>query len=301
MMIDNCKIKDQTKTIAQVRKVTWVGAGVNVFLALVKFVFGTWGNSKAVVADAVHSLSDLGTDFAVLLGVKYWSKPADEDHPYGHGRIETLVTAFISLSLIIVAVGIGYSAVVALRKYEMIQPSWIAFLAAFISIFSKESLYRWTLKEGRKLRSSAVIANAWHHRTDAMSSLPVCIAVAISLVNKKWFFWDNLGAFIVSLFILYSAFGLLAPVFAEFIGEGADEKEKQRIKNLVLGVKGVKTTHKIRTRKQGSGWYVDLHIEVAPELTVKEGHDISTAVQERLIAKGPDILDVIVHLEPFEE
>jgi len=284
--------------IKEIRKVTWAGVVVNILLAMIKFIFGMLGHSRAVVADAVHSLSDLSTDFAVILGVKYWSKPADEDHPYGHGRIESLVTVFISLALMTVAVGIGYQAVVALKSNTFAHPGAIAFLAALVSVFSKEWLYRWTVQIGRKVKSPAVIANAWHHRTDAMSSIPVCVTVVIAMINPSWAYWDSVGAFVVSLFILYTAWGLLMPVFAEFIGEGASQKECKAIEKIVSGISGVRSMHKIRTRKQGSGWYVDLHVQVDPLISVKEGHDIATAVKFKLLDEGPDILDVIVHVEP---
>ena len=176
---------EDSGNIAQIRKITWIGLIVNILLAAIKFTLGIVGRSHAVVADAVHSLSDLGTDFAILFGVKYWSKPADEDHPYGHRRIETFVTLLISCALLGVAVAIGYNALISLRDAHVRQPGWIAFYGALLSIVFKEVLYRWTFKVGKRAKSSAVLANAWHHRTDAFSSIPVAIAVAAAIFSKK--------------------------------------------------------------------------------------------------------------------
>ncbi|MFN4217455.1 MAG: cation diffusion facilitator family transporter, partial [Brevinematales bacterium] len=192
-----------TKTFIQRSKmVTWVGFWVNIILAILKYIAGFIGHSQTMIADATHSLSDLITDVAVLLGINYWSKPADATHPYGHKRIETLITGFIAFLLAIVGLGIGYDGLISLRKPDNGQVGSIALVTALVSIIGKEILYRWTVIQGKRLESPAIIANAWHHRSDAMSSLPAFVAIGLSLIDKRFSYFDHIGAVVVSLFIL---------------------------------------------------------------------------------------------------
>lgn len=284
----------------EVRRITWLGLFVNVLLAGVKFLVGSLGGSQAVIADAVHSLSDSVTDFAVIFGVKFWSAPPDDNHPYGHRRIESLVTTAIGLALVAVAVGIVFKALLAMREPYIVQSGWIAIIGPAVSIVLKEILFRWTIKVGRRVKSSAVIANAWHHRSDAFSSVPALIAVGASVINPNWAFVDHVGALIVSLFILKVSWDILRPSLEELTDGGASESDRQSIKKIASGVTGVEEVHAIRTRKIGPSIYVDLHVLVAPEMSVRRGHDISEEVVRVLITNGPDILDVVVHLEPYE-
>lgn len=283
-----------------VRRVTWIGAAVNVALSAAKLVAGVAGSSQAVVADAVHSLSDLATDVAVLVGVRYWSAPADPTHPHGHQRIETLVTALIGAALAAVAVGIGYNALASLPERHAQPPGLVALAAALASIVTKEVLYRWTARVGRRVKSPAVIANAWHHRSDALSSIPASAAVLMAIVRPGWAFVDHVGAIIVSLFILQAAWKITRPALEQLVDRGAPEPDRQAIEALVLATAGVRAVHAIRTRYVGGGLAVDLHILVDPDLTVRAGHAISHDVKARLLAHGPDVVDAIVHLEPYE-
>ena len=285
---------------AAIERITLIGVFINIFLSVVKFVLGVLGASQALVADAFHSFSDLGTDIVLLVGLRFWSKPADEDHPYGHRRIETMVTLIISLALLGVAVIIGYTAITTISEKHFQQPGWIAFWAAILSIISKEFLYRWTMVVGRQVKSSAVMANAWHHRTDSLSSIPVAVVIALSAVNPRWAYLDHVGAFGVSLFIFYAAWGLLSVSFLEIIDTGVSKKERNHIRSIALATPGVRSVHAIRTRRVGSGWFVDLHIQVDPEASVRAGHRISGVVKYNLLEQGPNIVDVIVHLEPDE-
>ncbi|MFC1850346.1 cation diffusion facilitator family transporter [candidate division CSSED10-310 bacterium] len=287
--------------VSRIRRVTYIGMAINVMLSALKFVFGILGSSQAVIADAVHSLSDMSTDFAIIFGVKLWSAPADEDHPYGHKRIESIVTAAIGIFLVSVALGIGYNALITIRDHPTGRTTWIAFYGAFISIIAKEALYRYTILVGQQVRSSAVIANAWHHRTDALSSIPVAIAVAMATLNPVWDFLDHVGALFVSLFILKVAWGITKPALAELEDRGASKKERDLIEAQALTIAGVKSVHAIRTRLHGPGLFVDLHILVDGAMSVRAGHEISGRVKHKLIAEGPHIMDVIVHIEPFEE
>lgn len=284
----------------QIKKVTWIGCIVNLALAGVKFTVGIAGCSQAVIADAVHSISDMVTDFLVILGVRYWSAPPDDDHPYGHGKIEAIITALIGLTLASVAVGLGYSALSTLYHPYSRQTTWIAIIGPVLSIILKEILYRWTVSVGTRVRSTAVVANAWHHRSDALSSIPAIVAVAVAAINPAWFFIDNIGALVISLFIMKVAWDIVRPSLSELADHGASLKDRNRIRKIALEIDGVRDVHAIRTRTCGESIYVDLHVLVDPEITVRAGHDISETVKKILLEKGPRVLDVVTHLEPDE-
>ncbi|MFC1815087.1 cation diffusion facilitator family transporter [Thermodesulfobacteriota bacterium] len=286
--------------VSQIRRITWIGLAVNLFLAILKFIVGTIGSSQAVVADAVHSLSDMATDIAVLFGVRFWTAPADDDHPYGHWRIETLVTVVIGISLVMVALGIGYKALTTIREVHLKQPGWIAIIGLLFSIFFKEALYHWTIRVGRLTQSSAVLANAWHHRSDAISSIPALIAVAAAIIHPSLAFIDHVGALVVAIIILKVSWGIIVPAFSELTDRGASEKDCNRIRAIAMGIYGVELVHAIRSRRSGSGFHVDLHVQVSGDIPVRKGHDISEMVKRELIENGPDIQDVVVHLEPYD-
>lgn len=253
-----------------------------------------------MVADAFHSLSDLATDFAVLIGIRFWGAPADEGHPYGHRRIQTLVTIVIGFALLGVAIGIGYKALVTLREQHLTQPGWIALSGPFLTIFLKEILYRRTKKIGTKSRSTAVIANAWHHRSDALSSIPAFFSVVAATINPEWAYFDHIGALIVSLFILKVSWDIIRPQIVELTDYAASKDEQTEIDRIVRNIEGVEDVHKIRTRKMGSDIFLDLHIQVNPFITVKDGHVISQKVKYELLRHNSNIIDVVVHLEPNE-
>ena len=208
--------------VERVRSVTFVGMLLNIVLTLLKAVGGILFQSQVLVADAVHSLSDLVTDLAVIFGVKYWSAPPDESHPYGHGRIETLVSAFIGIALVLVASGLIGDAVAVLRAGTEQRPGLPAFFIALVSILLKEWLFRWTRSEGRKMNSKALEANAWHHRSDAFSSIPAAIAVILAHFFPALHFVDPLGAILVSIFIFHAAWKIVKPTLFELSDAGGD-------------------------------------------------------------------------------
>jgi len=278
-----------------------IGLVVNLVLSALKFAAGVVGNSQAVVADAVHSLSDTVTDVAVLVGVRFWAKPPDECHPHGHRRIEFLVTIFIGLLLAAVALGLCYNAITTLHQVGINPPGAIAFFAAALSILVKEILYRWTISVGREIKSTALIANAWHHRSDSLSSIPAALAVAGAAFSPRLSFLDRLGAIVVSMFILQAAWKIVRPSLEQLVDQGAPEEIRRGIEQLAWATPGVQEVHAIRTRHIGSGIEVDLHVLVDPRLTVEEGHRISEEVKRRLIDYVSDVVDVVVHLEPYEE
>ena len=281
------------------RRAGWVGLVSNLGLAAAKAAAGVLGHSHAVLADAVHSLSDLATDIAIILGVKFWSAPADENHPHGHGRIETLVTVVIGLALAAVAIGMGVRAITGLQRGVETPPTGIALAAAVLSIVVKEALYRWTAGVGRRVRSSATMANAWHHRSDAFSSVPAAAAVAVSLVDPEWAVVDRVGAVVVCLLILQASWRILLPAVEQLIDRGAPAADRRRIEKLALEVDGVESAHAVRTRYVGAELSVDLHVEVDGSLSVTEGHGIAMAVRRKLVEEGPDVADAVVQIEPL--
>ena len=288
----------QTETADIVIRTTWAGLIVNVGLSILKIVAGTLGHSRAVVADGLHSLSDLISDFAVLVGVRVWSKPADGCHPYGHQRFETLVTLFIGLLMVMAGIGIGWDAVLAWTEGKTHNAGYIALIAAIISMVVKEVLFRWTLHKGKQINSSALIANAWHHRSDALSSLPAAIAVIGSMLLPGQAWIDLAGAVVISVFILYSAFSICAPALGSLVDAGASEDITQQLYKMASVVDGVKGIHRLRTRHHG-GLFVDMHLYVDENLTVKQGHDIADKVEHLLLQEGPNIIEVLVHIDPW--
>ena len=290
----------QKPSFEQARDITVIGLAVNLLLSAAKFALGIFGRSQAVVADAVHSLSDMGTDLLVLIGLKYWSAPADERHPYGHQRIETVITLMISALLAAVAFGLGWREIQSLGGEPKCPPLTIAVFGPLLSILAKELLFRRTRVVGQRIHSSALIANAWHHRSDALSSIPAFVAVLAASANPKWAFLDSIGALIVSILILKVAWDIASPALSELMDHGASKEDLHLMTELAQSIPGVRSIHRLRTRRVGSGWFVDLHAEVDPEMTVREGHDIATALQYKLLEEGPSVADVTVHIEPDE-
>ena len=271
------KIAGQTRPSREryVRKVTWIGLLTNIGLSGLKFAAGYFGRSQALIADAIHSLTDTTTDIAVIAGSHYWSRPPDENHPYGHRRLETLVTAFIGIMLVAAGIGIGWEAISTLHKKHATPPGWIAFYAAMASIVAKEILYRWTAAVGKKIKSPALAANAWHHRTDAISSIPVLIAVGGALIFPSWSFLDRVGAVIVSIFILHAALKIIWPAVSELIDAGAPEEIQKKIMGIARNTMGVREVHAIRSRYISSSIQIDLHIVVDGSISVQAGHTIA--------------------------
>lgn len=282
----------------EIIKITLWGLVLNVLISIIKFVLGWLGNSQAVVADAVHSFSDTSTDLVILLGVKYWTAPPDSNHPFGHQKIESFVTIVIGLILLAAASGIGYNAIATIHVNQADQLKLFTIVGPIISIIFKELLFHKTYKIGVQTNSSSVKANAWHHRTDAFSSIPVLIAVVASLINPKLIILDHIGAIIVAAFILKLAVEIIFKNISELIDTGASEEEMQKITEIIACNPDVKGFHKIRSRKLGNSIYLDLHLEVDGGLSVSKGHDVSEEVKIALLNGNPRIIDVMVHLEP---
>jgi cation diffusion facilitator family transporter len=281
-----------------IKKVSWVGLFVNLVLSAAKLVCGIWGASQAVVADGVHSLSDCVTDVAILFGVRYWTKPPDDCHPYGHRRIETIFTVFIGIALAATAVGLSYDAIGSFNDPRDKTPSLIAFAAAMASVVTKEILYRWTRNKGTQINSSALIANAWHHRTDALSSIPAGAAVLAAYLNPEFIILDSLGAIVVSVFIFWAAWKIVSPEIAKLSDHAASKEEIRTIREIASSVAGVLEVHAIRTRFGGIGYHVDMHVLVDGNISVFAGHEIASEVQNTLRNSKASVEDVVVHIEP---
>ena len=290
----------KTSREADVRKVTWIGLLINITLACIKFAAGYFGRSQALIADAIHSLTDTTTDVAVIAGSHFWSRPPDESHPYGHRRLETLVTVFIGLMLAAAGIGIGWDAVSTLREKESTPPGWIALYAAMVSIFTKEILYRWTAVVGKKIRSPALAANAWHHRTDAISSIPVLIAVGGALIFPSWSFLDLVGAVVVSIFVMHAAMKIIWPGISELIDAGAPKDIQKKITDIACTNPGVQEVHKVRTRYISTSILVDMHLVVDGSISVREGHAIADEVENQIINSISNVLGVVIHVDPSD-
>ena len=283
-----------------IRKVTLIGSVIDLLLGVVKIMVGVSASSQALLADGIHSLSDLATDFLVLFAAKHAHRQADDEHPYGHGRIETVATVVLGVSLVIVALGISHDAVRRLLAPELLlHPGWLALLVAVISVVSKELIYQYTARVARRLRSKMLQANAWHSRSDAISSIIVVIGVLATMEGYPSF--DALAAVAVALMIAKIGWELLWKSIQELIDTALDPEEVEAIRNTIMAVDGVRACHMLRTRHSGSDALVDVHILVDPVLSVSEGHQIGEAVLGRLIDTVDDVSDVMVHIDPEDD
>ncbi|MBN1943558.1 MAG: cation transporter [Phycisphaerae bacterium] len=283
------------------RGITWLGLVLNLVLAGGKITAGVLFGSQAILADGVHSLTDLASDIAVLIGLRYGDRPADPEHPYGHRRMHTLVAMFIGLGLLALAWEIGYRAVMTLHESPRpIVGPWPLALA-LITIPVKEALYQLTAAVGRRTDNPAVVANAWHHRTDALSSIAAAGGIAGAMfLGESWAILDPLAAVVIAAFLVMASAKLIWSSAGELTDRAPGEKKMSRIANLVLQTPGVRAYHAIRARKLGGKVDMDVHVMVDPNLTVREGHDIAADVRRRIRAAEPTVQQVIVHVEPDE-
>jgi len=294
----------ENSVLNTIRRITWLGAVTNLFLVGFKFAAGIWGHSSVIIADAIHSLSDLITDAAILLGLRFWSQPADQKHPYGHAKIETLVTLLIGAALAFVGMELLYNAVRSLFNIltgkEILPPTWIPLIAALASILIKEWLYRVTVQVGMATKSSVTIANAWHHRSDAMSSIPAAVTIgACLLLGNEYTFLDPVGTIVVALMIIHAAWKITQPTFAALLDSGASESQCKVITETIRSFPEVKDLHKLRTRYIGpSGLALDVHIHVDPNMSVTDAHALSHRIQKELLQSSEQIIDAFVHVEP---
>ncbi len=283
------------------RRVTVVGALVNLFLSGIKILLGYFGQSQALIADGVHSLSDLLTDGLVLVAAKHGSRNADEEHPYGHARIETVAAVALGAFLLAVGVGIAWDAARRLVTPDLLwHPGWLAMAGAVASIAAKEALYHYTVIVARRVRSELLRANAWHHRSDAISSMVVVVGIAGAMVGMPYL--DALAAIGVAAMIGKIGWDLARRGVEELIDTALEPEKVAAIRRTILSVDGVEDLHMLRTRRMGSEALVDVHIILAdPYISVSEGHQISETVRGRLIQGFEDISQVMVHIDPEDD
>ena len=286
---------------AAIRKVTCWGMLINLVLAVFKSVAGLLVGSISLFADGIHSLSDLLTDVAVLVGVHLGSKEPDSKHPYGHGRMETFSTAFVAAVLILVGVGMIYKASGDIAKMhaagiEKVTISSAVIWIALLSVISKEILYQWTRIIAVRANSSAVYANAWHHRSDALSSVAVIVgAIAVKFGYPHG---DQLGAIVVGIMIILVGIKVIDGCIREFSERAVDARTVEQIQKIIDSEKRIRSWHKLRTRSVGREIFLDLHILVDPQLNITEAHEIAECLETTLHEQMPQPVNVMVHVEP---
>lgn len=284
-------------------RVTWVGFFVNLILVAFKLVAGVVGSSAAMIADALHSLSDFATDIVVLASMRVVNKPADRSHDYGHDKFETLAAAAIALALLLVGGGLlwhgGKKIWLAVTGVRLAAPGIIAFVAAAVSVVSKEWLYRYTAGVGREISSQAVIANAWHHRSDAFSSIGTMLGIGGAMfLGEKWHLLDPLAAVVVSFFIIKVAIKILAGSIRELSEESLDDAIEAEILRLSSNIPGISGPHNLKTRRIGNHIAVDLHINVDGNLSVNEAHNLASQLETSLRGRFGEETFVSIHVEP---
>lgn len=295
---------EDKNAVSIARHVTWVGFWVNAVLAFLKILAGVVGRSSAMVADGIHSLSDFVTDIIIIVMVGVSRRKANQNYQYGHGKYETFATMAVSLILLVVSVMIFYDGVVgvirSLKGSEPPRPGSIALIMAVVSILAKEGLFHYTIRWGRRINSGAVVANAWHHRSDAISSLTTLVGIAGAMfLGPHWRILDPIAAMIVSVFIGIVSVKIGLPAVRELLEVSIDHVTASKMEQIIADTPGVICFHHFRSRQSGVNYIIDLHIKVNPDISVVAGHDIATAVENRLRQNyGENILSTI-HVEPY--
>jgi len=282
-------------------RITAAGIVVNAVMIVVKFLGGTLGHSQALIADAVHSCSDLFTDAVVLGGLKSGRKAADRSHPFGHARIETLASATVGLVLAGVALFLGIEAAENIIHHREYQPTWFAVGVAFLAVVVKEALFQCTIRVGRHIRSPVITANAWHHRSDALSSLAVLAGVTGSRIRPQWHILDAYAALLVSLFILRVGLRILRDAARELADTAPPPEVLHRIEEVIRQVPGVLAHHDLRVRTSAGQILMEVHVVVSGWLRVCQGHRIAKEVEQKLTAELDDIKQVLVHVDPDQD
>ena len=292
-----------SKREKEIYKVTIVGSVVNFLLLIFKFVAGILGNSAAMIADAVHSLSDFVTDVIVVVFVRISGKPEDKCHAYGHGKFETLATAVIGIILFFVGLGMFYSAATTIvdvvEGKTLEAPGMLALVAAVLSVLMKELLYRYTVYKGKNLDSQVVIANAWHHRSDAFSSIGTLVGISGAVfLGKSWRILDPIAAVVVSFFVIKVAIQLLKPCLDELLEKSLPAEVENKIIDIILSFPNVSSPHHLRTRRIGNLMAIEVHIRMDGETSLNESHDTATQIEQRLRQEFGDKTHIGIHMEP---
>jgi len=286
-------------------RVTIAGGVINIVLLLFKFIAGIIGNSTAMIADALHSFSDFITDVIIIVFVRISNKPIDKDHNYGHGKFETFATLLIGLVLLVVGLGIAWAGVSdiisVIRGATLESPGMLALVAAIASIVVKESLYHYTVIQARKLKSDVLIANAWHHRSDGLTSIATTIGIGGAIfLGEKWTILDPLAALFVSVFIFIMAFKLIKPCLDELMERSLQDDINNEIIAMVESFGGVSNLHNLRTRKIGNNYAIEFHIRMDGETSLSKTHETVTKIESRLKEHYGQRTHVIIHMEPLK-
>ena len=289
----------------ELMRITFVGSVGNLILLLFKFVAGIWGHSSAMLADAVHSLSDFVTDVVVIVFVNISSKPKDAGHDYGHGKYETLATSIIGLALLVVGASLFWDSLHKVFDYWVLgepleSPGWIALMAALVSILIKELLFQITYRVGKRQNSQAVIANAWHHRSDALSSIGTTLGIGGAiLLGPDWYVLDPLAAMVVSVFIVKVSLELMIPAINDLLEQSLPKEVENEILSIISENPKVKEPHNLRTRRIGNDFAIEVHIRVDGDMSVREAHALTKEIERKLYQKYGNTTHVVIHVEPF--
>lgn len=287
----------------QITRVTLIGSIVNLLLTVIKIIAGIVGKSGAMIADGIHSLSDLASDIVILIFVPIAGRAKDKNHQYGHGKFETLATLVVSLILMFVAIRLvtnsTKSIISALSGNILPKPGYIALAAAIISIVSKEILYQYTALVARRTNSSVCRANAWHHRSDALSSIGSLVGIGGAVIlGNRWTILDPVAAVIIGLMILFVAIKMAKAPIEELMEKSLDEETEKEICNVILATEGVQNMHNLKTRRNGQSKIIDCHIRVKRTISIVEAHDIATNVEKNLKHKFGNETQTSIHIEP---
>jgi cation diffusion facilitator family transporter len=290
----------------EIYKVTLVGSAGNAALLTFKFIAGVMGNSSAMIADAVHSLSDFITDIVVVVFVGISAKPQDTSHDYGHGKFETIASFLIGLALVAAATGIVVTGALKLLAWwggaELESPGWIALWAAVLSVVIKELLYQYTARRGRKLDSQVMIANAWHHRSDALSSVGAAVGIGLALwLGQHWAVFDPLASVVVGLMLMRVAYKLLKTSIGELTESSLPAETEQEIEQIILSFGDVRQPHNLRTRRIGNRIAIEAHVRMDGRLPLETVHERATTIERKLKERFGNNTHVTLHMEPVKE
>lgn len=291
---------------SEIVRVTLIGTVINAILIVLKFAAGVFANSAAMLADGVHSLSDFLTDFVVIVMLKISSKPSDKGHAFGHGKYETLATTIIGLLLILVGGGILWSGATKIFYFlfygeDLLSPGWFAFVAAIVSILMKEGIYQYTIRKSKNLNSEALVANAWHHRSDALSSIGTAIGIgAACLLGSQWAILDPLAAIIVSFFIFKVAIQLIRSSVNQLLESSLPIEVEKEIEEIVNSYPGVTEMHNLRTRQVGVNYAITMHVRMDGNISLYESHEKVDEIEKKLKERFGHQTIISIHVEPWK-
>ncbi|GAB4292804.1 MAG: hypothetical protein Kow0090_06900 [Myxococcota bacterium] len=291
------EIKAHLNSSKEIKKVTLIGAVINLILSAVKIIGGEITHSFALIADGLHSLSDLITDVVVYAGAEIGARPPDDSHPYGHGKFETLSANIVALALIAVGGGIAWKAIAAIHRHESVLPGGTVLILATLSLLVKEGLFHYTKVWARKTGSPALLANAWHHRSDALSSVAVVVGAIFGLMGYDYA--DSIAGIVVALMVIIAGLKIILEGLDELMEKSLGNETLKRIEKIFNGKPEIKEWHKLRTRRVGREAFIDVHILLDPEITLLEGHKIADEIEEAIRTSLHDPVNITIHIEPY--